>query len=823
MKDSSKLGILAVGMLLLLACASGSEPAREHGNIRAASDLQGSFLWLGSAPEGRQVYAAFRKRFELAEAPETASLRLFADSRYILWINGEYMERGPCRFDPISPEYDTMDIGRFLRPGTNAIAVLVHYYHDGKSSSDPVPINGRMMRHAPGLTARLDLTLPRGRTMVLRTDRTWRGTTRTRFLPSPAGQGEDTWSSIPDRIDARIETGDWAAPDFDDSSWEQAVPVDGQKWGALRARSIPRLRETLIEPLLLLDTASKPLADAFPINLVAGGEVVIDAGRFVQAYTVLEFDAEEGSRIETEHAQRYYQTGRRPSESYGRVNRYIARAGRQTYVSGDTFGFKYLVIRVAAGRVRLSQVRVINRVYPFDVLGRFQSDDDRLNRLWQYSVNTVRICSEDAYVDCATRERVEWMADGYVQAYRVTRVALAGPGPEGLPRFGDPRLLRNLLRHIGQSAQPDGRVKAHHPSDRWDIHGYIEDYACLWIQAIREYYDHTGDLDLARELWPAVRGQLQWFLDRRTERGLVKARDFVYPGSNPLCYKVGEGTTLNAYLVRSLQDAAFLAGRMGVRAQERIYATAAQGLRDSINQHLWDEAAGTYRGGFIEGQLQALTLPAAFISLDFDIAPPARRSRVQEWLLAHHQEYGGLPYAFQFLFEALYGIDTQDADRRVLDIIRQKWSAMAEGETQTVWEGFGPGENCHESGSVPAYFLSAYVLGVRLDGPVSKRRLRIEPHLGDLKWAEGVVVTELGPVPVRWQWQAAERSLEFEIEIPRGSRATVALPTAGEHPTVFLDAKKLSGARVQIKGRYALVEVGPGLHRGRLALASPGR
>jgi len=124
---------------------------------------------------------------------------------------------------------------------------------------------------------------------------------------------------------------------------------------------------------------------------------------------------------------------------------------------------------------------------------------------------------------------------------------------------------------------------------------------------------------------------------------------------------------------------------------------------------------------------------------------------------------------------------------------------------------------------VPAYFLSARVLGVRLDGPASKRRLRIEPHLGDLKEAEGVVVTELGPVPVRWRWQGPATSLEFEIEVPQGSRATVVLPAANEHSILLLDNRTRSGARTRSHGQFGVVEVGPGLHRGRLTMASSER
>jgi hypothetical protein len=241
-----------------------------------------------------------------------------------------------------------------------------------------------------------------------------------------------------------------------------------------------------------------------------------------------------------------------------------------------------------------------------------------------------------------------------------------------------------------------------------------------------------------------------------------------------------------------------------------------------MNHHLWDESTGTYRGGLLDGRPHPPTVPAAFTALCFDLVPPARRPRVEEWLRAHHQEQGGLPYAHHFLFEALYGIDTEEADRLVLDSIRKKWAAMAQGETRTVWEGFGPGENCHEAGAVPAYFLSARVLGVQLDGPVWDRRLRIEPRLGHISEAEGVVVTELGPVPVRWRRQGPGASLTFDLQVPPGARATLALPLPGEEPSWILDGRTIAPSQVQRQGRHAVMEVGPGRHRGRLTAAPAG-
>jgi len=249
-----------------------------NGHLDVAKTLRKSILWLGSAPVGQQVYAVFRKEFNLDPLPRAAGLHLFADSRYTLWVDGQY--------------------------------------------------------------------------------------------------------------------------------------VDGNLWGALRPRGIPRLRETDVGPITLLEHARdnlrnypraqaveekpRPLAAALPLTLQAGDQLVFDAGEFAQAYSVLDCEADAGSEFELEYVQRYFETGRKPSGSYGRVNRYIARAGRQSYTSGDTFGFKYLVVRLKSGQAKLHAVRLVNRLYPFDVVGGLRCNDTLLTQLWSNCVQTIRVCCEDA-------------------------------------------------------------------------------------------------------------------------------------------------------------------------------------------------------------------------------------------------------------------------------------------------------------------------------------------------------------------------------------------------------------------------------------------
>ena len=76
--------------------------------------LQDQMIWINeNIGEGTQQYVVFRKNFQLKTQLADPSIEIFADSRYLLWINGHYVSRGPVRFNPKSPEYDIIPIKRF--------------------------------------------------------------------------------------------------------------------------------------------------------------------------------------------------------------------------------------------------------------------------------------------------------------------------------------------------------------------------------------------------------------------------------------------------------------------------------------------------------------------------------------------------------------------------------------------------------------------------------------------------------------------------------------------------------------------------------------
>ena len=345
-------------------------------------------------------------------------------------------------------------------------------------------------------------------------------------------------------------------------------------------------------------------------------------------------------------------------------------------------------------------------------------------------------------------------------------------------------------------------VRARTCSEMVDIHTRMEDRACDWLQGFRKYYEATGDKELIRELWPFCERQLNWFLQRRQPDGLILCREWV-AWDNPMSYATCEGAANNAFIWRSFRDAGWLAAQIGNKPAAKKWSAAAEKLQADFNKLLWDETTCAYCSAVgtpvilpqdqhskkainlksANGRTEP-TLHANLFALDQGIVPPERRAQVVAWTLQHADQIRQV-MANHYFFNLLASLDRPEYDQIILDRIRSGWQGMVDCPWQTTWEMMDSskhphGSKCHCYGIVPGYTLSTYVLGVRRDEPIWKRQIIIEPHLGDLARAEGVVVTEFGPVAVSWE-KSGDR-LNFNITVPQNCEAILALPEHAGNP-----------------------------------------
>jgi alpha-L-rhamnosidase len=822
-----KIKILFINLFFLSVIAGYTQ---EPAGVQFSS-IQTSMIWSTNQPDGEQVYVAFRKVFNLAEVSAPAMLQLFADSRYMLWVNGQYVLRGPCRFNPIRPEYDIVDINPHLLKGNNTIVILVHNY--GSAT------NGRIMKHVPGLAAVLQIS---GKE-IFHTDTSWRYNDKTRYQLVPR-----SWNSVPDVIDARIDKGEWILAGFDDSSWKCASLIEGSQWGMMYPREIPLAIEKELENLTILPQ-KRALNEDLPIELTAGGEILLDLGQMAMAYTEMVLEADSGSQLTIKYALRY--KNGKPEEMWGEGNTYTACSGLQHFITTDQWAGHYVLVTCVSGRIKILRLKFTDRYYPFERIGTFECSDSMLTTLWDMAQKTIEVTSDDGYGSDA-RERNEWIQDAAKASFSTTRVASSGPGKDGKPVFSDPRLLKNMLRHAAQSQLPNGQIRATFPTDRGpeDCHYIIDDYSCQWFEALQTYYNSTADKEFVAEMWPALQGQINWFLKNRTSRGLLLAREYT-SFDNPLAYITCEGSTINAFFYQALRCSEYLGSVLGKAMEAIVYRQAADSLYSAFNKQLWNDKEKAYNSAWQDDRLFAPTVHAQLMALQCGLVPDSRKSTVQGWFLANYKNPGmkhvcvnkdfekmiarrsgiDMPVMYFWVFSELYLMDTEESDQDVLREIRRRWSTMVNfqqdagtlSESFTDEKGEGASQSCHNYGAIPAYFLSTYVLGVKTDGPVWKKQLLIEPRLGDLTFAEGVVVTEHGPVPISWKQSENGRLLNFDISIPEGIHATVHLPNLSEKANAMMNGKILikdgqPAKGIHVDGRWIVIQNVTGKCRGTLKL-----
>ena len=204
---------------------------------------QAKWIWIKGEDKPRNLFLMFRKRFRVPRGLKSARLAITADSRYLLYINGERVGQGPPRSFPWRQNYDVYDIAPYLRRGDNVVAVLVNHY--GHSTFQYVQGRG-------GLLCQIEIETDRG-TKVIGTDRSWRAKVSeayVRFVPRISVQ--QAWE---EQFDARKEPEGWTDVDFDDSDWGRAAivgEVGCEPWTELVERDIPFQTDDEVQPVRVM-------------------------------------------------------------------------------------------------------------------------------------------------------------------------------------------------------------------------------------------------------------------------------------------------------------------------------------------------------------------------------------------------------------------------------------------------------------------------------------------------------------------------------------------------------------------------------------------
>jgi hypothetical protein len=498
-------------------------------------------------------------------------------------------------------------------------------------------------------------------------------------------------------------------------------------------------------------------------------ELCFDLGRQNVGWYEFDLQATAGTIIDlfgVEHLETNAAGELRIQHTWGNRNglRLICRAGRNHLVSlkRRSGRFLFLTLRNHHAPVRLRMLRLIESTYPVQEQGYFRSSEPELERLWQISNHTLKLCMEDTFTDCPLYEQTHWVGDA------------RNEGLYAMASYGAQDIVRRCIRLTGQSLAYYPIVGAQTPSS-WDM--LLPAWSFLWSISIWDYYFYSADRPFLVETWPWLEQNLRGAQALCTDQGLFSGpfwNMFDWSGADEQHHTVLHNSMLLVGAIDAGLRCARVLGRREVSewlrrwrirlitAIRRQWDSARQAWPDSLHED-GTPSPGTCMHTSFLAILYGITNRAQHdAALRNMLKPPAGTTTI------------GSPFAIQYYYEAL---EKTERYGELLASIRSNFLPMLKAGATTVWEQFPGGSwrvedfparsHCHGWSAAPLYFLNRVVLGIRQSAP-GGTVYTISPWVTGLDWARGATVGARGVVEVSWTKQG--RAVTIKAQAPAGVR-----------------------------------------------------
>jgi len=749
--------------------------------------------WIGagtgtfSETEGPVVHY-YRKNIELPEAAWDLKIEITADSKYKLYVNGKLVNVGPQKGDANLWYRDELDLGGFVRPGLNVVVVAVL----------SVPNRPRA-----------------GNYSFARTD------TPGLYLRGPYGfDGDSGWKYSRAKVSVRAESPDFAPlcvfedavgspfnasgfdADYDDGDWQDAVAygprdlAERLKGENLLPRAIPLMRmdrKRFEGVKAVRQSVLAPGAwDAFverdePVTIPARTVEIaeISAGAETTGYLKLAMSGGLGATVRILTSECYAfegieglkgpflpRKGDRTDSVNGRLYGFTDTyrpCGAGTADSPETyepfwfrtFRFVRLEIETGDAPLTLSSLDFTETGYPLEVKTSVKTSDPTLERVWEISERSLRLCMHETYEDCPFYEQLQYAMDTRSQILYTYAVS------------GDDRLARQAMDDFRRSSRFDGQINCSYPNFENHV---IPGFAIYYVGMVYDHMMYFGDGELVRDHIPAILGVLNFFRKRLDSKGLVgKLGGLLFEpgfwsfidwtsqwrdsfGVPPATFS-GPITMESLLYALGLQYASALFAYAGFGDLAASAAADARAVQDAVNAHCRG-AGGMYQDG--PGIDQYSQHCQVFAALTGTVDPETGKKYIAE-TLDRKDDYAQCSVAMMYyLFRAL---ETCGLYERT-DALWDTWRSMvAKNLTTCEEDSVLSRSDCHGWGALALFEFPSAILGIRPAAP-GYAEVAVNPLPGKLTSAEGSVITPRGVVAV--SWQLTDGKIVTRVSAPEG-------------------------------------------------------
>lgn len=411
-------------------------------------------------------------------------------------------------------------------------------------------------------------------------------------------------------------------------------------------------------------------------------------------------------------------------------------------------GYRFLKLEAADGEITISSVQGISRFRDLECRGSFRCNDERLNEIWKVGARTVHLNMQEYLWDGIKRDRLVWVGDMHPETSTISMV------------FGETDVVKKSLDFVRDNTPPDGFMNG------------FASYSMWWLKIQRDLYWDCGNLAYLKQQEKALLSILENTLAHIDENGICDINQKFVEWSSK--NTPDEEAAFYAMLIVGLTAGAELLGILNTSIN----------LAKQCHEAICKIKAREYKL-FGNKQTAAMTGLSGLKDL----------KQICDKVIKPGGAAGISAFWGYYVLLALAGSgETEFA----LELIRTYWGGMIDLGATTFWEDFDikwsknsyridelpqKGKSdahgdfgkfcytqlrhslCHGWASGPTSFLSRHILGVQAAEP-GYRKIKIEPHLGNLNFAEGKIPTPYGVVEVRHEIR--DGKMKTEVSVPKG-------------------------------------------------------
>ncbi len=752
-----------------------------------------------TAPLREPLMLHFRRELKLTGTPSSYVVRVSADNRFVLYVNGKRVGDGPARGDLTHWRYEKFDLAPYLKTGDNLISATVWNFgvlsaiaqftdrtafllESEATGADGISTpEGWMVEEDPGQGP-----LPRS-TVTIQT-----------YMASGPGEVRDASRYDWNWDAATVSGGNWVpvASPMRDSIYSgvnhahSAGTRGDNPWG-LVPDTLPHMTYIAKSPgdVVRVQPSNETTSNfsKFPQTTVTIAShqhvhLLLDRKTLITAYPYLTVSGGKGSTIWFTYSEALYDNkehkGDRDALTYtdadGKEQPRVALGLRDEFLpdGGDNRTFeplwwrtwRYLDLDIVTGSepLTLDSLKANFSAYPFDVRAKFSSTSpasdpslsEDLSKIWDVSWRTAQMDAHETYMDTPYYEQLQYVGDTRIQAlisYAVT---------------GDDRLPLQALHAFDESRIPEGITRSRYPSS---LPQDIPTFSLLYIDMLHDYWMYRPETEPVKQLLPGTRGILHWFHGYEQPDGLLHEVpwwsfiDWVLKGEIPTYSKSGESCMTTLEYLSALDDASQMEKALGDPMLGDRYAKRAAHVRQGIYSGCWNASRGLLADN---PDQKVYSQQANVLAVLYDVIPKAQQKAVMEKVFSI--EPGETPdgvmsasYYFRFYFaraleHAGMGDEYLASLKPWRDLLKMHFSTWPEqpGDTRS---------DSHAWSAHPIYDLLTLVAGIEPSAP-GFASVRIAPHLGSLPSLHASFPHPQGMIDVAYERKG--KGIDASITLP---------------------------------------------------------